>query len=81
MIPNKASFFEIILVSLNDNLVNKYLKKEINYISIQKNLLKLIKRPFFRKFYKLKPKNIYDIKKMQDISKNYLEKNLKNYEK
>ena len=44
-------------------LVDEYLKNNINYISIHRNLIKLIKSPFFNKFYKLKPKNIYDIKK------------------
>ena len=33
------------------------------------------------RYYKLKPKNIYDIKKMIMITKNYLEKNLVYYEK
>ena len=62
-------------------LVNKYLNGKINYISIQKNLLNLIKKPYFKKYYKLKPKNIYDIKKMIKITKNYLKKKLKYYEK
>ena len=32
------------------------------------------------KFYKLKPKNIYDIRNMIEITKKYLEKNLKIYD-
>ena len=43
-------------------------------------ILNLIKSPYFKKFYKLKPKNIYDIKKTIKINKNYLNKNLKIYE-
>ena len=81
LIPEKDSYFEIILITLNDLLVYKYLKGQINYISIQKNILKLIKKRYFTKYYKLKPNNIYDIKKIIDLSQNYLEKNLKNYEK
>ena len=50
------TLFETILITLNDNLVNKYLSGHINYISIQRNLLNLIKKPYFKKFYKLKPK-------------------------
>ena len=78
-IPKKDSYFETILISLNDSLVNKYLNGKINYISIQKNLLNLIERPFFKKYYKLKPKNIYDIKKMILITNNYLDLNIRNY--
>jgi len=80
-IPDNDSYFETILISLNDILVDKYLNGEINYISIQKNLLKLIEKPLFKKYYKLKPKNIYDIKKMIILAKNYLNKNIIYYEK
>ena len=62
-------------------LVDEYLKNNINYISIHRNLIKLIKSPFFNKFYKLKPKNIYDIKKMILITKKYLILNIKLYDK
>ena len=78
-IPDEISYFETILISLNDFLVDKYLNNEINYISIQRNLINLIERPFFKKYYKLKPKNIYDIKNMISITKNYLNFNFKYY--
>jgi len=80
LIPEKDSYFETILITLNDLLVYKYLKGQINYISIQKNILNLIKKRYFTKYYKLKPNNIYDIKKIINLSQNYLEKNLKHYE-
>ncbi len=80
LIPNKSSYFETILITLNDTLVEKYLNGQINYISIQENILNLIKRPYIMKFYKLKPKNIYDIRNMIEITKKYLEKNLKIYD-
>tara|TARA_Y100000816_G_scaffold274227_1_gene241316 strand:- start:4533 stop:5708 length:1176 start_codon:yes stop_codon:yes gene_type:complete len=80
-LPDKETYFEIILITINDELVNKYLKGKINFLSIQKNLLNLIKSPYFKKFYKLKPKNIYDIKKMIIRTKSYLELKLKYYEK
>ena len=79
LIPEKNSYFETILITLNDTLVNKYLMGEINYISIQKNLLNLIESTYLKKYYKLKPKNIYDIKKMITRTKNYLNLNLKYY--
>ena len=81
LIPNQSSYFETILITLNDMLVDEYLKNNINYISIHRNLIKLIKSPFFNKFYKLKPKNIYDIKKMILITKKYLILNIKLYDK
>ncbi len=79
-IPNKVSYFETILITLNDILVKKYLNNQINYISIQKNLLRLIKSPYFTNFYNLKPKNIYDIKIMINKTEIYLEKNIKLYD-
>ena len=79
IIPEKTSYFETILITINDNLVNKYLKGLINYKSIYSNLLLFMKKPYFRKYYALKPKDIYDIKKMIKITNKYLEKNFKYY--
>ncbi len=79
LIPEKSSYFETILITLNDVLVEKYLHNEINYKSIHKNLLKLLKSPYFIKFYKLKPKNIYDIKKMITIINKYIKDKIKYY--
>ena len=81
LIPNESSFFETILITINDNLVHKYLSNIINYISIHRNLLKFIKSPFFIKFYKLKPKNIYDINNMIKITNNYIDNKIKYYDK
>ena len=81
IIPNRTSYFETILITLNDSLVKKYLNKHINYISIQKNLLKIIKKPYLKKYYKLKPNSVYDIKKMILITNDILRENLKIYEK
>ena len=79
LIPEKNSYFETILITINDTLVYKYLNGEINYISIQKNLLNLLKSTYFKRYYNLCPKNIYDIKKMIVITRNYLNSNVKNY--
>ena len=81
LIPEKSSYFETILITLNDSLVEKYLNNEINYVSINKNLLNFIKNKRFLKYYKLKPKNIYDIKNMIMLTKNYLNINIKKYDK
>ena len=80
LIPDKSSYFETILITLNDYLVQQYLDRKINYLSLQLNVINLLKRPYFKKYYKLKPKNIYDIKKIINMTKNYISKNLKHYE-
>ena len=46
----------------------------ISYISIHKNLPKLIKNPYFTKYYKFGPKNITDIKIMVKRVTTYLNK-------
>ena len=81
LIPEQTSYFETILITLNDSLVERYLNNQINYVSINKNLLKFIKNHYFLKYYKLKPKNIYDIKKMIKLTKKYLNSKIKYYEK
>ncbi len=71
------TYFEIILVSLNDALVRKYLEKSINYISIHQLLLKLLKNPYFTKYYKFSPKNINEIKNMVNKVNKFLNEYLK----
>tara|TARA_B100001029_G_C15057203_1_gene455345 strand:+ start:886 stop:2058 length:1173 start_codon:yes stop_codon:yes gene_type:complete len=73
-VKNSSSYFETILITINDILVEKYLKGEINYYSINSNLLKLIKMPYFTRYYKHKPKNIIDIKIMIKRVSTYLNK-------
>ena len=71
------SYFETILITINDELVKKYLNNQISYISIQKVLLNLIKKPYFAKYYRSSPNNINDIKIMVKITTDYLNKYLK----
>ena len=73
-IKNTPSYFETILISINDILVDKYLKSEISYRSLNSNLMKLTKIPYFTRYYKLKPKNIIDIKIMVKKVNTYLNK-------
>ncbi len=77
----KNSYFEVILVSINDLLVKKYLENKISYFSVHKYLLLLLKNPNLSQFYDLKPKNIDDIKSMVEITNQYVEKYLKHNEK
>ena len=41
LLPEKETYFETILITINDNLVKKYLAGDINYVSIEKNILNL----------------------------------------
>ena len=72
IIPEKDSYFVTILITINDNLVNMYLEKIINYKSLQLNFINLLNKFYLTKFYKLKPLNIYDIKFMINIMKFYI---------
>jgi len=61
IIPNSFSFFETILVSVNDLVVEKYLDKKINFIDISKLIIKYANSRDFRKYKKIYPKNINEI--------------------
>ena len=64
------TYLETIIVSLNDALVKKYLENKISYITIHNSMLRLLKKPFLKKYYSSKPKNINDIKIMvQKVNK------------
>ena len=72
IIPIKNGYFETILITINDELVMRYLRGEINYFSLNNNLLNMIKKPYFAKYYKSSPNNINDIKSMVNKVKNYI---------
>ena len=71
------TFLEIIIVSLNDILVKKYIEYKIPYYFIHKKMLELLKKPYFTKYYSSKPRNIKDIKTMVQKVDRYLEEHLK----
>ena len=58
------SYFEIILVTVNDYYVKKFLKGEINFQKMQIKILNKLKEPYLSKYYKKFPKKINDIFKM-----------------
>ena len=73
----KNTFFEIILVSINDILVKNYLANKIPYISIHNKMLVFLKKPYFTKYYSCRPKNVNDVKSMVEIVNQYIIKDLK----
>ncbi len=74
LLPKKTTYFETILITINDYLVDKYLMGSINYHSLNVNLIKLIKTPYFTRYYEFSPKNIIDIKIMVKKVVTYLNK-------
>ena len=66
LLPLKNSLFETILVSINDTLVNLYLKKKLKFTDIQKKMLILIKLNEFKKYKMISPRNLADIIKLND---------------
>ena len=65
-LPNHSSLFETILITVNDYLVYKFLKKEISFQKLINLINRISKLKEFQKFKKIKPKNIDDIYKLRD---------------
>ena len=61
---NIDSLFETVIVSANDNLVNKFLKNEIKFTDISKRLIKFIKLKEFKRYNKITPKSVAEIEKL-----------------
>ena len=65
-IPKKISLFETILVSINDELVDLFLKKKLRFWKIHENLNKLLNMKEFLKYKRIKPKNARQIYKLSE---------------
>jgi 1-deoxy-D-xylulose-5-phosphate reductoisomerase len=63
-LTDEDSLFETVIVSANDNLVNRFLKNEIKFTDISKLLLKITNLSEFKKLKKIKPKNVEEITKL-----------------
>ena len=61
---NNNTLFETVLVSANDELVDLFLKKKINYNDITKNLQKIINLKKFKRLKLKMPKNVNQIYKL-----------------
>ena len=60
-LTERDSLFETVLVSANDKLVSFFLENKIKFIDISNILLKVTNLSEFKKFKKIKPKNIEEI--------------------
>ena len=66
------SYYEIILVTVNDYFVKKFLSGNINFKKMQIKLLKKLEDPHLAKYYNKYPKKINDIYMMVNKVKKYL---------
>jgi len=71
------SYYEIILVTVNDYFVKKFLNGNINFQKMQITLLKKLKDPYLAKYYNKYPKKINDIYMIVNKVKKYLFENEK----
>ena len=78
LIPDKDSLFETVLITTNDELVEMFLNKKIEYNQISFYLIKIIKFKLFKKYYKMTPKSIKQIMNVKNITKNFINQYLKN---
>ena len=69
------TYFEVILVTINDELVRLFLDKKISFIKMQKLLIKIINKRVFSKYYNDSPNKIKDIYKMINKIKVFLKEN------
>ena len=70
------SYYEIILVTVNDYFVKKFLNGNINFQKMQIKLLKKLKDPYLSKYYNKYPKKINDIYMMVNKVNKYLKRKL-----
>ncbi len=66
LIPKNISLFETVIIAVNDELVNFFLKKKISFLDMQKYLLKILKFNQFKKYCYKKPQNINQITKVME---------------
>ena len=60
-LSNKNSFFETVVVSINDFLVSSFLKKKIHFTDVSKLFLNLVNSKHYYKYRNIYPKNINEI--------------------
>ncbi len=75
LIPSKDSLFETVLITVNDELVDLFLNRKIEYKMISALLLKIINFKNLKKYCKVKPISIEQIYK----TRNYVKRVVKTY--
>ena len=65
-INNINTLYETVLISSNDELVDLYMNNKINFLEINKFLIKILKNKKYSNLIKKKPKKISDIVKLSE---------------
>ena len=78
ILPDNNSLFETILVTINDKFVELFLDNKIKFTDISKKMNKMLNLYSFKKYKKIKPKNIEEIVKMNTKIKDDIEYLIKN---
>ena len=65
-LPKQPSLFETVLIAVNDSLVFKFLKKDINFNKLISLIYKFSNLKEFQKYKKITPKNVNDIYRLRD---------------
>ncbi len=66
-IPNKNTLFETLLVSINDKLVEMFLKNKISFDEISTKMNQIINSKLFRKYRLKKVNNLAQIEKLNEF--------------
>ena len=66
-IPNNESLFETLLVTMNDELVDLFLTKQVSFQNISKNLIKFLNLNVFVKYTRQKLNNLAQIVKLNNF--------------
>ena len=65
LLENNYSLYETVIVSMNDTLVDLFLKNKIKFIDINKYLFRLLKQKEFLKYKRIQPSNVDQIIKLE----------------
>ena len=65
-LPKQSSLYETIIVAANDKLVDMFLNHKIKFLDISRILLKIINIDEFKKYKRIKPKNIAQIEQLNN---------------
>ena len=69
LIPTNDSLYETILISVNDELVDMFLKEKISYNQLTSYLLKIINFKIFKKYCTIKPKSVKEILNVRELAR------------
>ena len=65
-LPKNSSLYETVLITVNDYLVIRFLKKKISFKKLIILITKITNLKEFHKYKKIKPKNVKDIYNLRD---------------